>query len=228
MPENSSTTGGMRRQPRQARSQERVNRIIDVAEDLFINQGYAATTTNAIAARAKVPIGSIYQFFPDKLAIMQALTLRYEERLHQKLAILNNPDLAQLPLSDLVNQLIDITEQHFHENPGYFAIFMEVQNAFPELQAIGDAADAQLIRDLAHLLAQRESGLDKADYEAIAFVLVKTISTLMWLSLNQEPSFRQRLVVEMKQFSLSYLQSHFPSERLASDHLSNENSSTTH
>lgn len=211
MTENPSTVAGMRRKPRQARSQERVNRIIDVAEELFISQGYNATTTNAIAARAKIPIGSLYQFFPDKTAIMQALVLQYEERLHQKLAILDNPDLVKLPLSVLVEQLIDITEQHFAENPGYFAIYMEAQGALPEVQAVGDAADAQLIRDFATLFAQRQAGLENADYEAIAFVLVKAISNLMWLSLTQEQPFRQRLVAEMKRFSLIYLQSYFPS-----------------
>ncbi|BAZ00911.1 TetR family transcriptional regulator protein [Tolypothrix tenuis PCC 7101] len=223
MTESPSSAGGMRRKPRQARSQERVNRIIDVAEELFISQGYAATTTNAIASHAQIPIGSLYQFFPDKTAIMQALALRYEESLHQKLAILDNSELVKLPLSVLVEQLIDITEQHFSENPGYFAIFMEVQGAIPEVQAVGDAADAELIKDFATLLAQREAGLETADYEAIAFVLVKTISTLMWLSLNQEQQFRQRLVAEMKRFSLSYLQSHFSSSNLPDENSERKN-----
>ncbi|AKG22239.1 TetR/AcrR family transcriptional regulator [Calothrix sp. 336/3] len=214
MVESSSMSPGMRRKPRQARSQERVNRILDVAEAMFIAEGYNGTTTNAIASGAKIPIGSLYQFFPDKTAIMQALALRYEERLHQKLAIMDNSELVKLPLSVLVEQLIDITEQHFSENPGYFAIFMEVQSVIPEVQAVGDAADAELIRDFATLLAQREARLETADYEAIAFVLVKTISTLMWLSLSQEQPFRQRLVAEMKRFALHYLQSYFPSDSL--------------
>ncbi|MBD2664126.1 TetR/AcrR family transcriptional regulator [Richelia sinica] len=213
MTQNPSNPGGMRRKPRQVRSQERVNRIIDVAEELFITQGYNATTTNAIAARAQISIGSLYQFFPDKTAIMQALALRYEQRLHQRLGILDNPDLAQLPLSALVDQLIDITEQHFSDNPGYFAIFVEIQGNIPEIQAVEDAADAQLIHDLARLLAQRPTNsntvdLQTADYEAIAFVVVKAISNLMWLSLSQEQPFRQRLVAEMKRFTFSYLQSY--------------------
>ncbi|MEA5463878.1 TetR/AcrR family transcriptional regulator [Leptothoe sp. PORK10 BA2] len=54
MPESPATSSGMRRKPRQARSQERVNRILDVAEDLFASQGYTATTTNAISTQAQV------------------------------------------------------------------------------------------------------------------------------------------------------------------------------
>jgi AcrR family transcriptional regulator len=209
MSESPSPAGGMRRKPRQARSQERVNRILDVAEDLFAHQGYAATTTNAIAAQAQVPIGSLYQFFPDKTAILQALALRYAEKLHQELAI-DEAEIATLSLSGFVDQLIDTTDRFFTENPSYHAIFMEVQGTVRELDEIDEAADVQLVQNLASSLAKRDAGLEPADYEAIAFVLVKAIGTLLWLSLSQEGKFRQRLVVETKRLTLKYLQSYFP------------------
>ena len=198
----------MRRQPRQARSQERVNRILDVAEEMFIQTGYNATTTNAIATRAQVPIGSLYQFFPDKAAILQALAVRYTEQLHQKLLALHNSAIANLPLATFVEQIIDATAQFFTAQPGYHAIFMEVQGTMPELAQIEDAADAQLVADLAAALTQRDMNLNSDDSEAIAFVLVKAIGTLLWLSLSQEAPFQQRLVQETKRLTLSYLQSY--------------------
>lgn len=209
MAQSSSTPSGMRRKPRQARSQERVKRILDVAEELFITQGYTATTTNAIASLAQVPIGTLYQFFPDKAAILQALALRYGELLHQQLATIDDTELATLPLSAYVDLLIDTTDRFFTDNPGYHAIFMQVQGVMPELQEIEAAADAQLIQDLAKSLARRDTGLEPADYEAISFVLVKAIGTLLWLSLSQEKLFRARLVAETKRFTLNYLKSYF-------------------
>ncbi|QUS62562.1 TetR family transcriptional regulator (plasmid) [Synechocystis sp. PCC 7339] len=212
MAKSPSIPGGMRRTPRQARSQERVNRILDVAEDLFARQGYAATTTNAIAAQAQVPIGSLYQFFPDKTSILQALALRYAEKLHQELAVLDRVELATLSLFDYVNQLIDTTDRFFSENPSYHAIFMEVQGTMRELEEIDEAADAQLVQDLASSLARRDASLEPADYEVIAFVLVKAIGTLLWLAPSQEQPFRRRIVIETKRLALHYLQSYFPSE----------------
>jgi AcrR family transcriptional regulator len=209
MSESSSPAGGMRRKPRQARSQERVNRILDVAEELFASQGYAATTTNAIAAQAQVPIGSLYQFFPDKTAILQALALRYAEMLHQELVFMDEDEAVTLPLADYVNQLIDTTDRFFTDNPSYYAIFMEVQGTIRELEEIDEATDAKLIQDLASSLANRDASLEPADYDAIAFVLVKAIGTLLWLSLSQEPRYRQRLVAETKRLTLTYLQSYF-------------------
>lgn len=211
MATNSSKSSGMRRQPRQARSQERVKQILDVAEQMFISEGYDATTTNAIAARAKVPIGSLYQFFPDKAAIVQALTMRYMELLHQRFASLHTSETAVLPLSSYVDRVIDATDQFFTDHPGYYAIFMQVQNKIPELEAIETAADAQLIHELATFLSLRTSNLEQANYEAIAFVLVKAIGTLLWLALSQEQPFRQQLAIETKRLTLSYLQSYFPS-----------------
>lgn len=212
MTETSSTPAGMRRKPRQARSQERVKRILDVAEDLFASQGYTATTTNAIAAQAQISIGSLYQFFPDKAAILRALALRYADKLQQQLATINDTEQATLSLADYLNQLIDTTDRFFTENPSYHAIFMEIQGTMRELEEIDEAADARLIQHLTTSLARRDAKLEPADYEAISFVLVKAIGTLLWLSLSQEKTFRQRLVVETKLLTLKYLQSYFPSD----------------
>jgi AcrR family transcriptional regulator len=208
--EKSLKSPGMRRQPRQARSQERVKQILDVAEQMFVAEGYNATTTNAIAARAEVPIGSLYQFFPDKGAIVQALAVRYMEMLQQRFNALHTAETSQMNLSNYVDYIIDATAQFFNDYPGYHAIFMQVQDTIPELEAIESAADNQLIQDWASILAQYYPGLESADYETIAFMLVKAIGTLLWLSLSQEGRFRQRLVIETKRLMLSYLQSYFP------------------
>jgi AcrR family transcriptional regulator len=144
--EKSPKSTEMRRQPRQVRSQERVKRILDVAEQMFIIEGYDATTTNAIAVRAEVPIGSLYQFFPDKRAIVQALAVRYGEVLQQRFNAFHTPETSQMNLSDYVDYIVDGTEQFFNDYPGYHAIFMQVQNAMPELEAIESAAVTILSR----------------------------------------------------------------------------------
>jgi AcrR family transcriptional regulator len=213
--EKGSKSPGMRRQPRQARSQERVKQILDVAEQMFIVEGYNATTTNAIAARAEVPIGSLYQFFPDKGAIVQALAVRYMEVLQQRFNAIHTAETSQMNLSDYVDYIIDATEQFFNDYPGYHAIFMQVQDTIPELEAIESAADNQLIQDWANILSQDYPGLEPTDYEMISFMLVKAIGTLLWLSLSQEGIFRQRLIAETRRLMLSYLQSYFPMHRQA-------------
>ncbi len=71
----------LRNPPRQARSAARVKHLLDVAEVVFEDVGYDAATTNEIAARAEVPVGTLYRWFPDKAALAEALTDRYLDRL---------------------------------------------------------------------------------------------------------------------------------------------------
>src|SRR5690349_19182275 len=80
----------LRRVPVQGRSMARVGRMLDACAGLVDEVGYDGLTTTLLAERAGVAIGSVYQFFPDKRAIVQALTLRslegYLERLAARLA----------------------------------------------------------------------------------------------------------------------------------------------
>ena len=74
-------TSHLRNLPRQARSAARVELLLDVAEEVFEEVGYDAATTNLVASRAGVPVGTLYRWFPDKAALAEALTDRYLERL---------------------------------------------------------------------------------------------------------------------------------------------------
>jgi AcrR family transcriptional regulator len=66
----------LRRTPVQERSTVRVERMLDAAAALLDEVGYDGTTTSLIASRAGVSVGSLYQFFPDRAAVLRALALR--------------------------------------------------------------------------------------------------------------------------------------------------------
>jgi AcrR family transcriptional regulator len=76
-----------RKVPTQVRSQETVIVILEASARILESHGLHAFNTNAIAARAGVSIGSPYQYFPNKDAILLALIGRFEEALHD--AVLN-------------------------------------------------------------------------------------------------------------------------------------------
>jgi AcrR family transcriptional regulator len=62
-----------RKQPRQARAQHTVDAIIEAAARILEEQGHGGFTTNAVAELAGVSIGTLYQYFPDKDALLGAL-----------------------------------------------------------------------------------------------------------------------------------------------------------
>lgn len=93
----------LRRVPKQKRSIERFNHILDTAAQLFLEQGYDAVTTNHIAQAAGVAIGSVYQFFPDKEAILQALVDRFRQAMH---AVMPQDVAPPRPIAEVVTELL--------------------------------------------------------------------------------------------------------------------------
>jgi len=70
----------MRKTPKQKRSREMVERLLEATAATLAERGLDDTTTNHIAERAGVSIGSLYQYFPDKEAILEALMERVSEK----------------------------------------------------------------------------------------------------------------------------------------------------
>ena len=103
-----SANEGLRRKPQQTRGQQRVEVILAAAETVLGEVGYEAATTNQIAARAGIPIGSLYQFFSNKQAILTALIERQYEALAG--AIQNTVGQSQnMSVGQIVDALIGIT-----------------------------------------------------------------------------------------------------------------------
>ncbi|GAB3648381.1 TetR/AcrR family transcriptional regulator [Glycomyces tarimensis] len=76
----------LRRLPVQERSAARVRRMLDAAADLIEEVGYDRLSTTAIAQRADVAIGSVYQFFGDKRSLAEALSQRYIDLYFERLS----------------------------------------------------------------------------------------------------------------------------------------------
>jgi AcrR family transcriptional regulator len=76
MARTESSDSGLRRTPVQRRSTERLERILDACARELDEGGYERLSTRAVAARAGVPIGSVYRFFSDKRAMTDALAHR--------------------------------------------------------------------------------------------------------------------------------------------------------
>ncbi|MDX2213956.1 MAG: TetR/AcrR family transcriptional regulator [Oculatellaceae cyanobacterium bins.114] len=208
MTADSQPPSTMRRQPKQARSQERVHHILDVAEQLFIEVGYDQTTTRAIATRASVAIGSLYQFFPDKEAILKALANRYFKQEYELFKDLHI-DLATAPITTYIDRMIDAFDQFATDHPGYRAVLEQLI----DLMTVADAStlddyDHQIFQELAQFLHQRNASLEPSKCELMATVLIKTTNELLWLSLTRDRSFREQLVAETKTLLTAYLQTY--------------------
>lgn len=110
------------REPKQARSRDRVARIVDAAEALLVAHGYDAVSIRAIAEAAEVPTGTIYQFFNDKQDILDVLAERYLATFTDTMAdLLTRP--AATPV-DLVDTAVDAFVELYRGLPGYRALWL--------------------------------------------------------------------------------------------------------
>src|SRR4051812_32430879 len=101
-----------RREPRQRRSRQTVEAVLDAVPRVLKRHGAAAITTNRIAEVAGVSIGSLYQYFPDKLAIFTALHERHVEDVRHVLARTVG-DCASASLEDFTRELVEgLTDVH--------------------------------------------------------------------------------------------------------------------
>lgn len=93
----------MRKEPRQARSRATVGSIVQAGARVLGELGWAGFNTNEVADRAGVSIGSLYQYFPDKQALVEAIRQRH---LDDVLAVLPKPQESDVPLQQLVDDLV--------------------------------------------------------------------------------------------------------------------------
>lgn len=112
----------LRRVPRQRRGHERVLRLLEVADRLLADEGADALTTTRVARAAGVSVGSIYQYFPDREAIAEALARRYTGELADVMERMADAAEAQ-PLADPAADILDAFVQAFRTRPGFRALW---------------------------------------------------------------------------------------------------------
>ncbi|RSM47324.1 TetR/AcrR family transcriptional regulator [Amycolatopsis balhimycina DSM 5908] len=121
-----------RRKPRQVRAELTRERILTAAAHVFADHGYAAGTTNRIAERARISIGSLYQYFPNKDAILVELLIRHIDRGTWTGA--QELDLSPGTLEATVRALVRDAIDHHDDDPQLLRVMIEELPASPELR----------------------------------------------------------------------------------------------
>ena len=166
-----------RKLPKQARSEATVEAILEAAAQVFERHGYAAATTNRIAARAGVSIGSLYQYFPNKDAILVALVHRH---LAESAAALG-PHIERLNRGAGFDELLpDVVEAMVALHalaPSLHRVLFEETQLPPTLRAELDELEDGLVELTADALAADPLSAP-ADPRLAARVVVNTIEGL--------------------------------------------------
>lgn len=190
---------GLRRAPVQQRSTERLERILDACAGLLDEGGYERLSTRAVAARAGVPIGSVYRFFSDKRALADALAHRnLDDFLERTAARLSEPG-TDPDWRSAVGILVDEYTAMKRTAPGFALVDFGVPG-----ETNHDLADR-----LPALLGERllGSSADPADPRLrLALVIaVEAADAALQLAFRTDPAGDPGVIAETKQLIRAYL-----------------------
>lgn len=195
-----------RKSAKQERAQLTVEAILEAASQVFERHGYAHATTNRIAERAGISIGSLYQYYPNKDAILVALARRH---LSDGMAVLG-PQVQRLtgeePWEEVLPGIVDAMVQMHAVAPMLHRCLFE-ETRLPravrdELEALEDA----LIEITASAIAADPS-IARGDVRLAAAIVVNTIEGLTHrLVLHpQAGADRERVAAEITTLVRAYL-----------------------
>nr|WP_168723502.1 TetR/AcrR family transcriptional regulator [Streptomyces sp. SAT1]ANO42100.1 TetR family transcriptional regulator [Streptomyces sp. SAT1] len=165
-----------RKQPRQVRAELTRQRILDAAARVFAEYGYAAGTTNRIAERAGVSIGSLYQYYPNKDAILVELLTRHLDA-GMAAAPLDREGLPE-SIEGIIRFFVRGVVENHRDDPKLLRVMIEQGPRAPELlERVADHEQRRIA--YVRALLGRHPQVRVADTDIAARLVVSTVEMVV-------------------------------------------------
>ncbi len=199
-----SATVRHRRVPSQARSRERVQRLLDTADTLIGADGFGALTIPLLASSAHVPVGSIYQFFPDKSAIVDAVAARYMQLFLDELEQLRER-IVKLRWEAAVETVIEHFAGMYRAHPTFCELWLN-GHLSPGARERDRRNNDDLAAVLTMALKQRTEFRRARRLGVACRVAVEVADGLLRYAFTLNPTGDQATLNELKRLLSTYLQ----------------------
>ncbi|MDQ0314025.1 TetR/AcrR family transcriptional regulator [Amorphus orientalis] len=190
--------------PTQKRSRERMERILNAAVELISEAGSDAMKMSALAERSGISIGSLYQYFPDKSAILGALAERYHAESRACIAEKLDPVDTPAAFEDAFDGLIEIYYQLFLEDPAIRDVWSGTQadKALADVDLLNCWENGDLLADTLARIGKREAD---PELRASAFTVMSLGEAAMRLAIAGSADEGRRVVDAYKRMALCEL-----------------------
>ena len=164
--------------PSQARSRVTFDRILSVAKEIIVEQGIAALNTNLVAERAGINIGTVYHYFPDKIAILLELS-KADRDLRSSYIIDKVSELPSAPdLENWVHEVVELTYKLRTDHPATIELRRAIRS-IPELLDADRIRNEEVVTRLNTLYSVRFPNATPARRKMVARVNYETLSGLL-------------------------------------------------
>jgi AcrR family transcriptional regulator len=194
-----------RKMPRQDRSKATVDAILKATARILVKDGYEATSTNRVAKTAGVSVGSLYQYFPSKEALIVAVMERHADailgRLQSRLL-----ELLDEPVEKVTRALVhELIETH-RVNPRLHQVLIQQVPRMGKLTCL-DEVDRRLAQLVCAYLTAHRDEVDVANPELAAYVIVKAAEAVTHSVVIERPELLDNggLEKELVRLVLSYV-----------------------
>lgn len=164
-------------QPKQKRSRQRVEAILNAASELFAEVGYESATIIEIAARSNTAVGSLYQFFANKEAILQAIVERYVASATEVFSNIPVESYPGMTLEESIKAILVPLKAFIKDNRDFKVIFA-TQRGPAFLEQTIRAMDEDFLARNDRALAQARPGLSyeqRRKYSLVCMVIMKAM-----------------------------------------------------
>jgi len=188
---------GLRKLPTQARSRARVDAILKVTGALLGEVGYDGLSTNLIAERAGVPVGSIYQFFEGKDDIVAALVQQFQDRIHRLASEQLDAAGAARDRHAFIARLVDGIAGIQAETSAFTCIFSGSQS-HARFDGLARELRQTLAGHLDRVFAEAFPLLPKSDRSRMLAAWTAITGAMISNRDRSKPAEREKLIEELK------------------------------
>lgn len=198
-----------RKQPSQERSRVTVDALVEATARILVRESFDKASTNRIAEEAGVSIGSLYQYFPSKEALVAAVIDRHKEELMQ-VAREALARLGKLPVKDAVRALVTLAIEAHGVDPRLHRVLAEQIPRTGRLKNVEAFSRENYSLFRTYLEAHREE-IRAVDLDLAAFVCVTSIEALTHAAVLHRPEMlgddaAAALIDEATRLIVRYLQ----------------------
>ncbi|MBX3186220.1 MAG: TetR family transcriptional regulator [Labilithrix sp.] len=200
--------------PRKIASQDRSRATIDAllaaTARILVKEGYDRASTNKIAEAAGVSIGSLYQYFPSKEALVAAVIERHTGEM-MKVLRSAFARVAGLPLEEAARELVRVMIDAHKIEPRLHRVLVEQIPRVGSLERI-ESLDAEAVALVRAYLEAHRSEIDVVDLDVAAFVAVTSVEALTHVAVLRRPALLsdERFVDEVSGLVVRYLRAASP------------------
>jgi AcrR family transcriptional regulator len=188
---------GLKKRPQQARSVARVNAIVKATATILAEDGYENLTMAKVAAKAGVPIGTVYQFFPGKTDLVGELVVSFQGEIESFAERELTTALLEHDLAAFVNKLVQGVADIQREQSAFVCVFAGSQTD-PAFEALAATLRRALTGRLSTLFAGAFPNVSAEDRERLLLTWSDITRALISSLGKGDPSQRETLITELK------------------------------